>query len=206
MDFAKLVVFSTLLYIVSSANPDKGYLLINGSASTPGCYDLPNNTECPSNVVNYKVVGLEYADTFTKANLEIVKLVMMTLKFFNEVTQSCEDAVREYACSNTFARCVKDNSQPLGAAITFDVARTEQACARMMKTCPPAVQSEAGFGNCSVIMKNFTDFIICKNIPDIPGDICPKSPYTVRKKSLKNLALELLGHSLFSSIYEVPAL
>lgn len=185
MAFTKLVLFSTLLYIVSSANPDKGYLSINGSASTPGCYDLPSNTECPSNVINYKVVGLDYADTFTNNSLNMVKLVMMSLKFFTEVTQACEDAAREYACSNVFARCVKDDSQPLGAAVTFDVARTERACARIMKTCPLPVQMKA-FYNCTMIMRNFTDLLNCDNIPDVPGDICPKSPYKVRKICLKS--------------------
>ena len=182
MAFTKLL-FSTLLCIVSSAaraNPDKGYLFINGTASTAGCYELPNNSECPSNVINYKVVGLKYSDTFTNNSLKVVKLAMTTLKFFNEVTQTCEDAAREYVCSNIFARCVKDNSQPFGTAITFDVARTEQACARMMKTCPLPVQTDV-FYNCTMIVRNFTDVINCENIPDIPGDVCPKSPYKVRK-------------------------
>ncbi|XP_028401206.1 uncharacterized protein LOC114524258 [Dendronephthya gigantea] len=177
MAFTKLVVFSTFLYIVSSSNPDKGYLLLNGSLPTKGCYDLPNNKQCPSNLINYKVFGSGYSDTMSKLSLKSVELMMMSLKNFKEVTKACEDAVREYACSNTFARCVKDDGQSLlGATVTFNVTRTEQACARVKKSCPLSVQM-ATISNCTKIVRNFMDFAYCVETPNIPGDICPKSNY-----------------------------
>lgn len=179
MAFTKLVVFSALLYIVSSANPDKGYLWINGSMTTKGCYDLPSNTQCPSNLVNYKVFGFGYEDTFANASLKSVDLMMTSLKFFKKVTQTCKDAVREYACSNTFAQCVKDDNQPFGVAMTFNVARTRQACARVMKSCPLSVQT-AVVNNCTTIMSNFMDLTYCADIPNIPGDVCLKSNYKVK--------------------------
>ncbi|CAB4031089.1 Hypothetical predicted protein, partial [Paramuricea clavata] len=176
MAFTKLVAFSALLYIVSSANPDKGYLWINGSMTTKGCYDLPSNTQCPSNLVNYKVFGFGYEDTFANASLKSVDLMMTSLKFFKKVTQTCKDAVREYACSNTFAQCVKDDNQPFGVAMTFNVTRTRQACARVMKSCPLSVQT-AIVNNCTTIMSNFMDLTYCVDIPNIPGDVCLKSNY-----------------------------
>ncbi len=179
MAFTKLVVFSTLLYIVSSTNPDKGYVLLNGSIPTYGCYDLPNNTQCPSHLINYKVFDLGYADKFVMTGLKTVDLMMMSLKFFKEVTQTCRDAVREYACSNTFARCQKDDGSPLGMVIRFNVTRTSQACAKVKKSCPLAVQM-ATINNCTTIMSNFTELTYCVDIPNIPGDICPKSNYKVK--------------------------
>ena len=179
MAFTKLVVFSTFLYIASSANPDKGYLLLNGSLPTKGCYDLPSNKQCPSNLINYKVFGVGYSDTLSKLGLKSVDLKMMSLKFFKKVTKACEDAVREYACSNTFARCVKDDSQPLlGATVTFNVRRTEQACARVKKSCPLSVQMVT-INNCTTILRNFMDLANCVDIPNIQGDLCPKSNYKV---------------------------
>ena len=183
MAFTKIIVFLTLLYVVSSANPDKGYLLLNGSIPTKGCYDLPNNTQCPTNVINYKVFGLGYADNFSKLNLKSVDLMIMSIKSFKELTQTCEDAVREYACSNTFARCEKDDSQALGAVVTFNVTRTSQACAKVKKSCPLPVQSLT-INNCSTIMTSFTDLTYCVDIPNIPGDMCPKSNYKVNLSPL----------------------
>jgi hypothetical protein len=178
MAFTKIIVFSTLLYVVSSANPDKGYVLLNGSIPTKGCYDLPSNTQCPSSLINYKVFGTGYADNFSQLNLKLVDLKMMSLKLFKEVTQACKDAVREYACSNTFGRCEKDDSQALGAVVTYNVTRTSQACAKVKKSCPLSVQF-ATINNCTTIMSNFTDFIYCVDIPNIPGDVCPQSKFKV---------------------------
>ena len=178
MDFTKIIVLLTLLNIASSSDPDKGYLLLNGSIPTKGCYNLPSNTQCPFNLIDYKVFGSGYADNFSKLNLKSVDLMIMSLKFFKEVTPACEDAVREYACSNTFARCEKDDSQTLGAVVAFNVTRTTQACAKVKKSCPFSVQAET-VNNCTTIMSNFTDLIYCVDIPNIPGDICPKSNYKV---------------------------
>ena len=204
MDFTKIIVLLTLLNFVCSADPDKGYLLLNGSIPNKGCYNLPGNTQCPSNLINYKVFGLGYADNFSTLNLKSVDLMIMSLKFFKEVTPACEDAVREYACSNTFARCEKDDSQTLGAVVTFNVTHTSQACAKVKKSCPLPVQA-ATINNCTTIMGNFTDLIYCVDIPNIPGDICSKSNYK-HPKAIADFYPTVMSHfkdtfTRFASIF-----
>lgn len=151
---------------------------MNGSLPTKDCYSLPNNKQCPSSLVNYKVFGFSYADALANSSLKSVDLIMKGLESFKEVTQACRDAVREYACSNNFARCVKDDTQLFGVLVTFNVTRTEQACARVKKVCPVLVQMTI-VNNCTTIVKNFLDYTYCVDIPHIHGDVCPKSPYKV---------------------------
>lgn len=178
MTFVNFLAFSTLLYIVNSANVDKGYLVLNGSLPTKDCYNLPSNSQCPS--VNRKVFGFGYNDTYTKDNLKAVDLMMTSLKFFSEVTKTCKDAVREYACTNAFPSCVKDDRQRMGAIITYDMARLQKLCAEVQKVCPLPAQM-ATIHNCTTIINDFTGFTFCVNAPSVAGDICPKTTYTVLK-------------------------
>lgn len=189
MDFLQLVLFAAII-CKAGADVDQAYVLHNGSLPTIGCYYLPRNIQCPRSVINYKVFGLNYKDSTSKVGLNSVKLMMTSLRYFKDVSQTCKDAVREYACSNTFGRCVKDKRQKYGVDVKYNITRTKLACVKIKQKCPHAVQ-EATINNCTNIMTDFHDLEHCTKIPKIRGDFCRKTKFQVHTIS------EILAFGLF---------
>jgi hypothetical protein len=178
MSIVNLVVLSSLLIVCASSLPTTapGYLFINAS-QTPFCYDLSPNEICPSNLVNYQILGFNRTtQQIAKAELQAVKLNLQSLDAFFQVSQACRENVREYSCSNTFAVCTPDSKY--GVNVRYDYERTKAACARIQSTCPSSV-TEILIVNCTLIQKDVTGYATCAELPEVPGDVCPKSSYTV---------------------------
>ena len=174
-----LVIFFTLLVCNTGRAhqaPGFGYLFVNGSQK-PYCHDLSPNELCPSNLVNYKIVGFNTkTEQLAKIELQSVKLALETLKFFH-VSQTCRDNVQTYSCSNTFAICTPDSKY--GVNLKYDDFRTKVACESIKANCPALVSDAITF-NCSLIQKNVSGYTYCVELPDVQGDVCSKSNYMVR--------------------------
>ena len=174
-----LIALFSLLVVCASGLPSAapGYLFINTS-QTPFCYDLTPNEICPSNLVNYQILGYDRTtQEIAKVELESVKLVVQTLDFF-VVSDACRESVREYSCSNTFAVCTPDSKY--GVNLKYNYQKTKAACARVQSNCPK-IAADAIVYNCSLIQKDVAGYISCAELPEVPGDVCPKSSYTYPK-------------------------
>lgn len=173
-----LAVFFSLLVCAASRPseaPGLGYLFVNGS-QTPFCYDLYQNDICPPNLVNYKILGYNRStEQVAKMELQVVKFSLQGLEFF-QVSQACRDNIREYSCSNMFAVCTPDSKH--GINLKYNYEKTKAACGRIRSICPKIV-TEMVVYNCSLIQKDVSGYTHCAKLPEVPGDVCPKSSYTV---------------------------
>ena len=172
------VAFFSLLACAASlprTAPGLGYLFVNGSQK-PFCYDLTPNEVCPSSLVNYKILGYNRTtQQIAKIELAGVKSMLQALDFF-QASQACRDVVREYSCSNTFAVCKPDSKY--GVNLKYNYEKTKAACARIQSICPKTV-AEAVVFNCTLIQKDVTGYTYCTKLPEVPGDVCAMSSYTV---------------------------
>ena len=172
------IIFCALLVCScsrASRSPGLGYLFINASL-TPFCYDIKPNDVCPPNLLNYKIVGFNRSTEATaKAELASVHLGLEALNLI-QVSQACRDSYREYSCSNTFAVCTPDSKH--GVTLRYDYARSKAACARVRSNCPEMVTSDF-VQNCTMIQKDPSGYAHCTKLPEVKGDVCSKSSYTV---------------------------
>ncbi|XP_028403853.1 uncharacterized protein LOC114526450 [Dendronephthya gigantea] len=158
----------------ASRSPGFGYLFINGSLP-PFCYDMKPNDVCPPNLVNYKIVGFNRStEAAAKLELTSVHLGLEALNFF-QVSESCRDSYREYLCSDTFAVCTPDSKH--GVILKYDYERSKAACDSVRSNCPGAVTSYF-VQNCTMIHKDASGYGYCTKLPEVQGDICPKTSYT----------------------------
>ena len=177
----KLIVFFSLLACNTASRASKesglGYLFVNES-QTAFCQELSPNNVCPPNLVNYKILGINRTtEAVVKAELADVNLALRSLDFFRQISQDCHDDVQEYSCSNTFAVCTPDSKY--GVDLRYNYMKTKAACARVQKSCPKALADGLTF-NCSLIQKDVSGYGYCVKLPEVPGDVCSKSSYTVR--------------------------
>ena len=176
----KLIVFFSLLVCNTASGgseaPGLGYLFINGSQPS-FCEDLSPNKICPPNLVNYKILGInQSAEEIVRVELANVNLALSSLDF-SAVSQDCRNDVQEYACSNTFAVCAPGSKS--GVDLKYNYMKTKEACARALNSCPKDVGAAVTY-NCSVIQKDASGYWYCIKLPEVPGDVCSKSSYTVR--------------------------
>jgi hypothetical protein len=175
-----------MLIVCASSLPTTapGYLFLNGS-QTPFCYDLSPNEICPSNLVNYQILGFNgTTQQIAKVELLTVKLTLEGLDVYFQVSQACRENVREYYCSNQFAVCTPDKH---GVNVRYNYEKTKAACARIQSTCPKIVTEHVAF-NCTLIQKDVTGYVTCAKLPEVPGDVCPKSSYMV---SILNIRFQI---------------
>lgn len=176
----KLVVFFSLLVCNTASRIGEtaglGYLFVNRSQPA-FCHDLSPNNICPPNLVNYKIVGVtQTAGEIARVELASVNLALSSLDFF-QVSQDCRADIQEYSCSNTFAVCTPNSKY--GVDLRYNYMKTKEACARVQNSCPKALADGLTF-NCSLIQKDATGYGYCVKLPEVPGDVCSKSSYTVR--------------------------
>ena len=175
----KLVVFFSLLVCNTASGgseaPGLGYLFVNKSQPS-FCEDLSPNKICPPNLVNYKILGVKQAaEEIVRVELAGVNLTLSSLDFF-QVSQDCRNDVQEYSCSNTFAVCTPGSKS--GVDLRYNFMKTKEACARIQKSCPKALADGLTY-NCSLIQKDVSGYEYCVKLPEVPGDVCSKSSYTV---------------------------
>lgn len=174
----KLLVFSSQFYTTHSAcSNGLGYQFLNMSRM-PYCFSLPNNNQCPTTSINYKIPDFENGGVSTNYLLTNVNVTLNMLHFFPNVNDTCRQAVREYACSRTFPICREDQTKPWGITINYDVNRTRRACVAANASCSKKVV-EATILNCLNIIHNPMEFMSCAPLPDVPGDLCAKTNYKV---------------------------
>ena len=168
-----VIFFTQLVHSTSRANKVSGlgYLFVNGS-QTPYCDDLSPNELCPRNLINYKIVGFNKT-TDEVAKLQVVKVALETLHLF-QVSQACRNSVQAYSCSNNFAICTPDTKY--GVNLRYDYFRTKVACESIKSNCPVIVADAITF-NCSLIQKDVSGYTYCTKLPEVQGDVCPKSNY-----------------------------
>ena len=172
----KLLIFSSL-FSTSAGSNVLGYQFLNVSRM-PYCFSLPNNDQCPTTLINYKIPDLDSSLVSTDHLLTIVNTTLNSLQFFLNVNATCRQAVQEYACSNTLPICRTDPNTPWGIAINFDVNRTKRACAAAKASCPKDVIA-ASILNCVNIMDNPMELMTCAPLPAVPGDACANTNYKV---------------------------
>ena len=176
----KLIVFFSLLVCNTASGgseaPGLGYLFINESQPS-FCEDLSPNKICPPNLVNYKILAVnQSAKEIVRVELATVNFALSSLDLL-PVSQDCRNDVQEYYCSNTFAVCTPGSKS--GVDLKYNYMKTKEACARVQKSCPKGVADSLTF-NCSVIQKDMSGYEYCVKLPEVPGDVCSKSSYTVR--------------------------
>ena len=174
-----VILFTLLVHSTSRANKVSsfGYLFVNGS-QTPYCYDLSPNELCPRNLINYKIVGFnKTTNEVAKLELQVVKVALETLNLFQVSDQVCRNSVQTYSCSNNFAICTPDTKY--GVDLRYDYFRTKVACDSIKSNCPAIVADAITF-NCSLIQSAVSGYTFCTELPEVQGDVCPKSDYKVR--------------------------
>lgn len=181
MLFINLAGFLSLMACASACSPCRpnkrmGYLFINGSQPA-FCRDLPTNELCPPNLVNYPTLSINGStEQIINVELQYVKLTFDSLAFF-QVSTECREVIREYSCSNTFAVCTTTETE-YGVDVTYNFKKTEEACARSRSVCPVIVTEKVLY-NCSLIQRDATGYADCSRLPEVPGDVCEMSSFSV---------------------------
>ncbi|XP_028405351.1 uncharacterized protein LOC114527847 [Dendronephthya gigantea] len=159
----------------------QGYLVLDTSAPT-SCYDIPNNTVCPS--FSHQVPGADAMPTaLALVTLQNVQVELNRVAVFKG-TRDCLEDLREYSCSNSLMQCTPNKQSPYGFVLEYNVTRTRQACENVKKSCSSLVQA-ATIHNCSIIQTNPYDFAICEKHTVVPGDVCSRTDYMYPKAFTK---------------------